>query len=155
MDALEEVRAIEQIRQLKMRYFRFVDTKDWSGLETLFCADAVLDTRGAGGQSTPGEEDAHVSRGRDAVVAYIREGLQFATSVHHGHGHEVTVDSPEEAHGIIAMEDVVEWHQPFQANLQGYGHYHEVYRVENGVWKIWRSKLTRLRVDTNLPAEAL
>jgi len=153
MDAVDELKAIEQIRQLKMRYFRFVDTKDWAGLETLFTGDAVLDTRGAAGQETSGEDGSHVSRGRDAVVRYIREGLQFATSVHHGHGHEVTIDSPQEAHGVIAMEDVVEWHQPFQASLQGYGHYHETYRVEDGLWKIAHSTLTRLKVESDLPED--
>lgn len=155
MDAVEEMQAIEQIRQLKSRYFRFVDTKDWDGLATVFTGDAVLDTRGAGGEGTPGEEDSHVSRGRDAVVAYISTGLQHACSVHHGHGHEITIDAPGEAHGVVAMEDVVEWFQPFQANLRGYGHYHETYRIEDGAWRIKNSRLTRLRVDTDLPANAM
>jgi len=155
MDGLQELQAIEQIRQLKMRYFRFVDTKDWAGLATIFTGDAVLDTRGSGGQNTPGEDDEHVSRGRDAIVAYISEGLQHACSVHHGHGHEITIDGPDEAHGVIAMEDVVEWFQPFQANLKGYGHYHEIYRVEDGEWRISHSHLTRLRVDADLPENPL
>jgi len=155
MDALEELRAIEQIRQLKMRYFRFVDTKDWAGIETLFCEDAVFDTRGAAGQDEQDEEGPHVSRSRQGIVTFIREAMQWTRSVHHGHGHEVTIVSPEEAHGIIAMEDIVEWEKPFRASLRGYGHYHETYRVEDGVWKIWRSKLTRLRVDTDLPEEAM
>ena len=155
MDAIEEIRAIEQIRQLKMRYFRFVDTKDWDGLATLFCTDAVFDTRGAAGQEAGAQDGPHVSRGRDGIVAFIREAMQVTRSVHHGHGHEVTVDAPGEAHGVIAMEDIVEWREPFTASLRGYGHYHETYRIEDGVWKIWRSKLTRLRVDTDLPAEAM
>jgi hypothetical protein len=91
-----------------MRYFRFVDTQDWDGLATLFCADGVLDTRGAAGRETPAENDPHVSRGKEAIVKYIRESLQFACSVHHGHGHEVAIASPQEAQSVIAMEDVVD-----------------------------------------------
>ncbi|MDG2005565.1 MAG: nuclear transport factor 2 family protein [Novosphingobium sp.] len=155
MDPIEEFRAIEEIRQLKSRYFRFVDTKDWEGLATLFCEDAVFDTRGAAGQEEPAEDGPQVSRGRKAIVRYISEGLQHAVSVHHGHGHEVTIDSSKEAHGVIAMEDFVEWQKPFKASLRGYGHYHEVYRIEDGAWQISKSTLTRLRVDTDLPAEAM
>ena len=33
--------AIEEIKQLKARYFRFLDTKDWAGLTTVFTPDAV------------------------------------------------------------------------------------------------------------------
>ena len=32
--------AIDEIRNLKSSYFRFVDTHDWAGLATIFCADA-------------------------------------------------------------------------------------------------------------------
>lgn len=155
MDAIAQIQAIEQIRQLKSRYFRFVDTKDWEGLATIFTEDAVLDTRGAGGVNQPGGDDEHVSRGRDTVVAYIRDGLQHACSVHHGHGHEIAIGGHGEAYGVIAMEDVVEWFEPFQASLRGYGHYHETYRIENGEWRIADCRLTRLRVDTNLPANAM
>src|SRR3546814_6402828 len=34
--------AINEIKSLKARYFRFVDTKDWVGLATLFTPDATM-----------------------------------------------------------------------------------------------------------------
>jgi hypothetical protein len=37
--------------------------------------------------------------------------------------------------------------------LAGYGHYHETYRVVDGVWKIASSKLTRLHTDFTMPGE--
>jgi len=40
----------EDIRQLKTRYFRYLDAKDWVGFETLFAPDAVMDFRSATGQ---------------------------------------------------------------------------------------------------------
>ena len=35
-----DLEAIELIKQLKARYFRFVDTRDLAGLESVFTADA-------------------------------------------------------------------------------------------------------------------
>ena len=35
--------------------------------------------------------------------------------------------------------------------MQGFGHYHEDYRKEDGQWRIARLKLTRLRVDNTGP----
>ena len=49
MDAAEELLAIEQIKQLKARYFRCMDTKDWDGLRAVFAPNAVLDVTGETG----------------------------------------------------------------------------------------------------------
>jgi SnoaL-like domain len=150
MDTLERLWAIEQIRQLKSRYFRFVDTKDWLGLESIFCEDAMFDTPGTRGGQAPVTTDKNSLRGRDAIVGYIREGMASSSSVHHGHGHEVTIDAPDEAHGIIALEDVVTWEHPRRVHLHGFGYYHEIYRTENGAWRIWRSTLTRIHLCDSL-----
>jgi len=150
MDLPQELKAIDEIRQLKSRYFRFVDTKDWQQLAMVFCRDAIFDTRQASGLASTADDENYVARGRDAIVAYISQSLQGSSSVHHGHGHEVHIDSADEAHGIVAMEDLVKWEAPRRASLHGYGHYHELYRVEDGAWRLWRSTLTRLRVETDL-----
>ena len=39
--------AIEAIKQLKARYFRFMDVHDWDEFRTLFTEDALFDVRGA------------------------------------------------------------------------------------------------------------
>jgi hypothetical protein len=58
------------------------------------------------------------------------------------------------ATGIWAMSDYVEM---FDADgvathgFWGYGHYHERYRRDDGVWRISSWKLTRLRVDPLSP----
>jgi len=38
---------IEAIKQLKARYFRTMDTKDWDGMRTVFTDDVVMDTSAA------------------------------------------------------------------------------------------------------------
>ena len=42
MDKLEELAARVAIGELKARYFRAVDTKDWDAFEALFEEDATL-----------------------------------------------------------------------------------------------------------------
>ena len=42
MDALARMEALEDIRVLKARYCRYVDTKDWDSFASLFRREAVL-----------------------------------------------------------------------------------------------------------------
>jgi hypothetical protein len=145
----EDLKAMDDIRQLKGRYFRFVDTKDWDGLATVFCRDAVFDTRGAATGDPDDLDPAMVYEGRDAIVGMIRDTTGDLVTVHHGHCHEVTVDAPDRAHGVIAMDDIIGVRDTGRVILEGWGHYHEEYRREDGQWRIWRSRLTRLKVVAN------
>ena len=40
---------VEAIKQLKARYFRTMDTKDWAAMRQVFTDDVVIDTSEAGG----------------------------------------------------------------------------------------------------------
>jgi hypothetical protein len=148
MDIVEELKAIEEIRQLKSRYFRFLDTKNWDGMASVFSSDAIFDLR-AGAVVNPddgGPGTDTVLHGKDRIVDFLAESLIGAVSVHHGHGHEIRIDSPTEAHGIIAMEDIIRTADTRALILHGHGHYEETYRRDGGQWRIARSKLTRLNV---------
>lgn len=154
MDPVERLLAIEEIRQLKSRYFRFMDRKDWGGLATVFTDDAIFDARTANSVSSHADEGAGAAsndwlyEGGATILAFIREVVTPLVTVHHGHGHEVELLSETEARGIIAMEDMI-WHgtgSPDTLVLHGYGHYEEEYRKTGGQWRIRRSRLTRLNV---------
>lgn len=41
MNTIDQLVAIEEIKALKARYFRCVDTKDWDGFGAVFATDAV------------------------------------------------------------------------------------------------------------------
>ncbi len=132
---------IEAIKQLKARYFRFMDTKDWGAMRGVFADDVVMDTTESGGV---------VIVGADPFIAFLRVTIGPVTTVHHGHTPEITVTSPTTAEGIWAMEDMLRW--PANAlDVHGYGHYHEVYEKVDGRWLIKKSKLTRLRMDVSEP----
>ena len=154
MDKLDALWAMEQIRQLKARYFRFLDSKDWDGMRTIWTEDAVFDARasqtiGGAGQHTPSGSEHWIYEGRDAIVEFIAAVAIYPT-VHHGHCHEIEVLSATEARGIIAMEDLL-WRdtgRTLDTSLHGFGHYHEEYRCVEGNWRIARSRLSRLNVMT-------
>ena len=43
MNDIARLIAIEEIRQLKARYFRLMDTRDFDAMACVFCRDAVFD----------------------------------------------------------------------------------------------------------------
>lgn len=151
MDDIARLIAIEEIKQLKARYFRLMDTRDFDGMAMVFCRDALFDcSEGFGFLPVGGKwqgEIGPITRGRDAIMAWIRAAFANQTSAHHGHCHEVTIDSATEAHGIIAMEDYIRGLDRVTKIVHAAGHYHERYRFEDGAWRIAATKLTRLFSD--------
>jgi len=148
MDPVARLIAIEEIKQLKARYFRTMDTRDFDAMAQVFARDIRFDcTEGSRHTPVGGEpvgEIGPITEGRDAVMAWIRGAFANSTSVHHGHCHEVTIDSETEAHGVIAMEDFI--YELDRATLihNSQGHYTERYRFEDGAWRIAETRLTRL-----------
>jgi uncharacterized protein (TIGR02246 family) len=148
LSTIDRLLAIEEIKQLKARYFRCVDTKDWEGFRSVFTSDAHFDIT----DDVPG----CVLAGADQIVAAVVPPLTGCTSVHHGHCPEIQVLSETTASGIWAMEDMLRWTADSQypnQTLHGYGHYVEEYRRVNGQWQISSMKLRRLRVDVVPGAE--
>lgn len=152
MDNVARLVAIEEIKQLKARYFRLMDTRDFDGMAQVFCREAVFDCSDGprflpvGG--TWKGSIGPVVRGRDAIMAWISEAFRNRTSIHHGHCHEITIDSETEAHGIIAMEDYIRGLDRETKLIHAAGHYHERYRFEDDAWRIATTKLTRLFSDS-------
>jgi SnoaL-like domain len=151
MDAVAKLMAIEDIKQLKARYFRFMDTRDWQSMALVFSRNAIFDcSEGSRIQPLGGETTGRigpVTQGRESIIRWIQESFRNATSVHHGHCHEITIDSPTEAHGVIAMEDYIRDGDRAKNVVHACGHYHEQYQFEDGAWRISRTKLTRLFSD--------
>ena len=131
---------IEAIKQLKARYCRLLDTKDWDGFRQVFTDDVVMDSTGSGGA---------VITGADTFLAFTSTHMADYVTVHHCHTPEITLTSPSEASGIWAMEDRVRF--PGGRELNGFGHYHEAYEKADGTWRIKASALTRIRMDITEP----
>ena len=148
MDRIGRLEAVEQIRNLKARYFRLMDTKQWDELRSVFASDMKV--------LTP---DGKVyAEGGDAYAASLRNSLENAVSCHQGLTGEIEIVDDSNATGIWAMQDVIEWedrHPQFGwKSILGRGHYHETYRKEGGAWRIATLTLTRLRLDSTWPEKS-
>jgi hypothetical protein len=134
--------AIEAIKQLKARYCRYLDTKDWAAWRAIFTDDFVSDTSEAGGKVIVGADD---------FVAFTRKsiGRPAQATAHQVHAPEIELTSAGTARGVWALQDVVRFGPGL--SLVGYGHYHETYENIAGQWLIKSSKLTRLREDIVTP----
>lgn len=146
MDRLDRIEAIEEIRALKARYFRLIDTKAWDDLPGLFAQGFRVVT----------PDGRTWMEGGEAYARSLAWGLEHAVSCHQGLTAEIDVAGLDEASGIWAMQDVIEWtdrhpREGWKAIL-GRGHYHETYRREgDGRWRIATLTLTRLRLDITWP----
>ncbi|MBI1180994.1 MAG: DUF4440 domain-containing protein [Alphaproteobacteria bacterium] len=156
MTDLERLVAIEDIKQLKARYFRALDTKDWALYAGVFTDDAEIDVRGSTDSTSADEESSAIDGFNDnavfiggrAFADYVSEITVGTTTAHHGHMPEIDVLGPTTARGIWAMEDRL-WQPetaPFRL-MHGWGHYHETYEKRDGKWLIRTMRITKLRND--------
>lgn len=141
MNTVERLQAIEDIRNLKARYFRFMDTKQWEALPGLFTPDLqVISPTGEIWMS-----------GGEAFAKSLKQSLENSISCHQGLTAEIEIIDADHARGIWAMQDVIEWkdRHPREGwkSIVGRGHYHETYRRTDGIWRIATLCLTRLRLD--------
>jgi hypothetical protein len=139
-EGVQRLLDIEAIKQLKARYFRLMDTKQWDEWGQVFATDCVMDVPEAG----------MVNNGREEIVRTVSGLLEGARTCHHGHMPEIEITGPDTARGIWAMFDYVEWsasESGDRVGLQGFGHYLEEYVREEGHWRIGRTRLERLRID--------
>ena len=142
---LRALRDIEEIKQLKARHCRLVDTKDWAGwAETCLTEDFHLDSGGG------------VQDGRDIVVESVSNALRNASTVHHVYTPEITFTGPDTASGVWPMEDWIRLTIDGTAiAFHGCGHYREEYVRPDQGWRIRSSVQTRLRVDPIEPDPAI
>jgi hypothetical protein len=137
-DFAQQLWDIEQIKQLKARYFRLIDTKDWDAWRDLFTEDCV--------HHLPAELNAPPQTNAEYLELVPRQ-LAAAFTTHHGHMPEITLLGPAEASGVWAMFDYV-LYPDRPTGIKGYGHYHETYRkCDDGKWRISSKRNQRLRVD--------
>jgi SnoaL-like domain len=164
MTETEKLLAIEEIKQLRARYFQCVDCKDWKGFLDVFAPDVEFDHRNSfvavdpvsGASRVYGRPELIASidtsgwkmKGRDRIAANGSSQFADVSTVHHGFNPQITIHSPDRASGIWAMQDILRFPSggPIE-EIRGYGHYHETYRRIGGRWVIQTTTLKRLRID--------
>jgi NADPH:quinone reductase-like Zn-dependent oxidoreductase len=143
LNDIEKLAAIEEIKQLRARFARSMDTKQWKAMEDTITDDCEFDAR-------DGSIVTELWIGAEDIVANIRRTLETAVSVHHAHMPEIEITSPTTAKGIWAMQDYLRF--PGGIDLVGSGHYIEGYEKQaDGKWRLKSYRLTRLKVDILKP----
>jgi ketosteroid isomerase-like protein len=131
------------ISQVKARYCRFLDTKDWAAYTDLFTEDLELDVM----------PDSPPIRGREAAIKFIRSAIEHAITAHQVHLPDMQIDG-DTAKVSWAMQDRVLWGADRAATATdgghtGYGYYHERYVRKDGRWRIAVLQLRYLHMDTH------
>ena len=153
MTDIEQLQAIEEIRQVKSRYFRGVDTADSELVRGILAEDCALDYMGCCTDPTTGRDFFPamnvVMRGS---AAWSSTGLRAMgiVSVHHSHNGEITVTSDTTASAIWSMTDRLFMPAAKDyAVMTGYGYYHETYEKVAGAWKLKTLRIQRIRVEVS------
>jgi hypothetical protein len=157
MDAIFRLVAIEDIKNVKARYFRGVDQKDESLLREVFADDVEVDYRGAAtdpvtGFNASAEATDTVHHGGDFCAKLVATALPGVVSVHHASVPEIDIIDEENARAIWPMVDRLRFGEDSPiSEMIGYGHYHETYVRTGAKWRIKSMRLTRLRLDVIRP----
>jgi hypothetical protein len=124
-----DLAGLEEIKRLKYRYLRCVDTKDWDGLAGVLTSDAVAD------YGTPTYGKPLKLTGRDAIVGFMREQLgPGLITTHFASQPEIEI-SGDEATGMWAFQDTVIAVE-YGVVIAGAAFYEDRYRREDGQWLI-------------------
>lgn len=126
---------LENVVDVKARYCRLLDAKDWARWSALFLRDATL-------QFGPSSEA--VVRGRDAIERLLSRQLRSATTLHEARDPELREDGLGRVRIVWRMKDRVE--TPLYL-LEGAGFYEDVYAETPVGWRIASLRLHRSKVS--------
>jgi hypothetical protein len=138
MDAMHELLAIEEIKRLKYRYMRCIDTKAWDEMATVFVPEA-----------TCAYSAGHYSyEGRDAIIEWLKKGMEHDGfhSTHSVHQPEIEFEdaSPcRRATGVWKIEDIVV-DTDHDIMISGAAFYHDRYVKRDGTWLIEHTGYDRI-----------
>ncbi|MDX2274546.1 MAG: nuclear transport factor 2 family protein [Hyphomonadaceae bacterium] len=133
---IERLEAIEEIKQLKARYFRSIDRRDTATLETLFTDDVEIDYEGG--------TYRWQLQGASALIEALRAAFNpRSVACHTGHTPEIFMKSATEATGHWYLTDVMISREQ-KLITSGSALYLDTYRKTADGWRIARSTYKRI-----------
>ena len=125
---LQQLSDLEDIKVLKHRYFRGIDTADMALLEPLFTEDVEVEYLG-------GTYRVALT-GRANMIEFLANSFHSqAMAMHHGHMPEITFTGPDSAEGVWYLEDIfIDFNR--EDRTWGSAIYRDKYVRVDGVWKI-------------------
>lgn len=140
---LQQLSDFEDIRTLKHRYFRGIDTADAELLKTLFTEDVNCEYRG-------GTYKVKL-QGRDNMLSFLLDSFNSdAVAMHHGHMPEITLTGENTAKGIWYLEDIFISRAERKTFTIGSALYYDEYVREADGWKIADTQYDRV-IELNEP----
>ncbi len=130
-----DLEAIELIKQLKARYFRFLDTCDLAGLKTVFTDDAEAYFKG-------GHYEFTLNGWVELEQFYKDSFTPTKFGMHTGHHPEITVEG-DTATGIWYLQDIF-INLEENITISGSALYNDNYVKVDGDWKIAYTGYKRL-----------
>jgi len=133
---LQQLSDLEDIRTVKHRYYRGIDTADEALLETLFTDDIDVEYRGGG---------YHVRlTGKAKMLDFLMNSFNAdSLAKHQGHMPEITLIGDDEAEGLWYLDDVFISLERRDVTT-GSAIYRDRYRRVDGQWKIARTEYDRI-----------
>ena len=124
-----DLAALEEIKRLKYRYLRCVDTKNWAELAETLAVDVTVDY----GTNAYGRPLSFTSR--DALVTFLRDKLgPDMITTHFASQPEIEIDG-DTATGLWAFEDTIIATE-HRIVIAGAAFYEDRYTRADGRWRI-------------------
>lgn len=134
--SLQQLSDFEEIRTLKHRYFRGIDTADFALLEGLFADDIVVDYQGGNYRVK--------LQGRADMLEFLANSFHSdAVAMHLGHMPEITMTGENSADGIWYLQDIFISLEKMNHTI-GTAIYKDSYRRQDDGWKIARTTYERV-----------
>ncbi len=129
---------IESIKQLKHKYMRCLDTKQWDEMATLFTDDVV--TSYSGGQFS--------FKGKNEIIDFLQGAMPPSiVSMHQCFHPEIELTGETSAKGTWGFNDYLIILDA-GLSLRGYGIYSDEYEKVDGMWKIKSTGYKRVFEET-------
>ena len=133
---LQQLSDFEDIRTIKHRYFRSIDTADLDLLRSILAEDVTVDYRG-------GNYRVEL-QGRDNMVEFIANAFHSDfVAMHHGHMPDIKLTGDDTAEGIWYLEDIA-ISLDTKSHTIGSAIYRDRYVREADGWKIQHSEYDRI-----------
>jgi hypothetical protein len=137
---------LEEIKRVKYRYMRTLDTRAWDEYADTMTEDVIGDYGSSLGET-------HNFTDRDSLVEYMRTSLPASTITEHRVTHpEIDIDGDEATATWYLQDKVIV--PEFDFMLIGAGFYHDRYRRTPDGWKISATGYDRT-YDATLSLKAL
>jgi hypothetical protein len=133
---LQHLSDLEDIRTVKHRYYRGIDTADAALLETLFTDDVSVEYRGGGYRVR--------LAGKAAMIDFLMNSFNAdSVAMHQGSMPDISFIGDDEAEGLWYLEDLFISLERRDVTA-GTALYKDRYRRVDGAWKIARTEYDRI-----------